>query len=166
MKCRPGKWSVRWIKNWLNPGVQKVVVSSPRSCWRLVPGSGGCWYRYWSPSVMTWMIGQSALSKPAGDTSQKVFDRLAVLPFRETPADWTKGPRGSFWTKGSVKSHAWEECPHEPVQVRKPGVLCLVLGSLVQGRRGHPEVSPVEGREDEWWTGVSGVGESEGDGTV
>lgn len=45
-------------------------------------------------------------------------------------------------------------------------MLCLVLGSLVQGRRGHPEVSPVEGREDEWWTGVSGVGESEGDGTV
>ena len=31
MKCRSGKWAVRWTENWLKCQAQRVVISSTRS---------------------------------------------------------------------------------------------------------------------------------------
>ncbi|GAB0178739.1 mitochondrial enolase superfamily member 1 [Grus japonensis] len=35
-KCGLDEWTVRWVENWLNGRVQRVVISSAESCWRPV----------------------------------------------------------------------------------------------------------------------------------
>jgi len=39
IKCGLDEWSVRWIENWLNGRVQRVVISGPESSWRPVTSS-------------------------------------------------------------------------------------------------------------------------------
>lgn len=36
MKYRLDKWTVRWIKNWLNCQAQRILISSTKSRWRPV----------------------------------------------------------------------------------------------------------------------------------
>jgi len=51
-----GEWSVRWIENWLNGRMQRVVISGAESSWKPVSPRGQYWAQSCSTSSsMTWM---------------------------------------------------------------------------------------------------------------
>ncbi|KAK4831035.1 hypothetical protein QYF61_014923 [Mycteria americana] len=103
MKCRPGKWTVRWTENWLKCQAERVVISSMSSSWRQVTGNvPQGWIR--GPELLCIFTNdlhdraECTFSKFADDAklAEGLTHQRVVLPFREASTGWRNGLTGSL----------------------------------------------------------------------